>query len=975
MWKHLASKLSLAFVLVTLNVQFSYAQSESTDESPAAILQKRAPNGSVSREDAKEYWLARYLAAKELANVDVILDTLPKLAEYTDDAQGRSRLYWDTVDFFKASKNRDVEMRTHRMALNDEKLPHGDRAWHALTLTWFSPENSEIERLLGITKRQIELITPDEGVENPQDLITELAVLKGWYLTHFTGESAGALKALETADALLWNNFATEKDSGRWHGVVQKWIGNSNRYVQMLIQGNRPVQALNQAKATFEIAPSVFMGKDLANAFNSYATALSGNGQYEKALEINQKILEICRGSGAPFNDFNCNHARRIHAYILMAMNRMSEAQPSVEYIIEARNKSKIAADDIEPKEIEILRLAAGGSWLRARFATSERISANSVYRSPEHGQTKQMVSMQMLLKLRDPSYVLTKGDAASFLSYYIAPTQKGNAVLQRGIFFENAVFGEIMQRIVEGSGRLGNDDATDLAFALAEHRFSGVSASALLGGSAKLAAIDPELRDLVEREQALKASVETKRKIQSNDANDSSSSDQTPAQRIQNQRNLFADAEQQLTAEEAKLQALHLQITQRFPIYEELSNPKIPTAKKLASQLKPNEAYVALYSGTQAGAAMVVDASGKITLRKVQQNAAELRDVVGQMRAPFDAVRVPTTSGNWAGFNPQAAHALYQKWLEPLAAELKDVQTIHIATDGFLANVPWEATLMEPATSLSNAHWTGDKWSMVRTPGAASVVLNRLVASRIASKSFIAFADPRFSKTLVSKGLVSANTVRSTFTRALDDSFEYSQINALPETLEEAHAAARALGADPITDVVSGAAATRSRVLSEPLMDRQLIEFATHGVLPGQIPGLTKPALAMAYEGEGTKDSLLTVDDIVGLKLNADWILLSACNTGLTEVGSTESLSAMSRAFFAAGAKSVLATQWAVESASAKQLVVSTLTHYSGTGSGLGKAQALSLAQRDMASGKYGALFRHPYFWSAYFLTGEPSR
>jgi CHAT domain-containing protein len=94
-----------------------------------------------------------------------------------------------------------------------------------------------------------------------------------------------------------------------------------------------------------------------------------------------------------------------------------------------------------------------------------------------------------------------------------------------------------------------------------------------------------------------------------------------------------------------------------------------------------------------------------------------------------------------------------------------------------------------------------------------------------------------------------------------------------------------------------------------------------------------------------------------------------------LTESGGGESISGMARAFFAAGAKSVLATQWAVESESAKQLVVNSLAAYGNVDGSIGKAQALALAQRDMASGKNGALYQHPFFWAAYFVMGEPHR
>jgi CHAT domain-containing protein len=81
-----------------------------------------------------------------------------------------------------------------------------------------------------------------------------------------------------------------------------------------------------------------------------------------------------------------------------------------------------------------------------------------------------------------------------------------------------------------------------------------------------------------------------------------------------------------------------------------------------------------------------------------------------------------------------------------------------------------------------------------------------------------------------------------------------------------------------------------------------------------------------------------------------------------------------MARAFFASGAKVLLATLWAVESMSAKQLVVDALTAY-GKDAATPRAMALATSQRSMVSGAHGELYRHPYFWAAYSTFGDPNR
>jgi len=109
-------------------------------------------------------------------------------------------------------------------------------------------------------------------------------------------------------------------------------------------------------------------------------------------------------------------------------------------------------------------------------------------------------------------------------------------------------------------------------------------------------------------------------------------------------------------------------------------------------------------------------------------------------------------------------------------------------------------------------------------------------------------------------------------------------------------------------------------------------------------------------------------------LRLNADWVVLSACNTGFASGNAGDTMSALSRGFFAAGARSLLATQWAVESESAKELTVGLFKGYAAEPT-ITKAAAMARVQRDMLAGQYGSLYRHPYFWGPYFVAGDAAR
>lgn len=200
----------------------------------------------------------------------------------------------------------------------------------------------------------------------------------------------------------------------------------------------------------------------------------------------------------------------------------------------------------------------------------------------------------------------------------------------------------------------------------------------------------------------------------------------------------------------------------------------------------------------------------------------------------------------------------------------------------------------------------------------------------------------------------------------------------ALPETRAEVQAIAAMLKADPGRDARFGKDASRDSVLrmsqSGELAQRRVLVFATHGLVPGELPNLSQPALAMAGVAGGDADPLaplLTLQDVLGLKLQADWVVLSACNTAAADGRAEEALSGLARGFFYAGSRSLLVTHWAVESDSASLLTTGTFAHQMAHPQAP-RAQSLRAAMLQvMALPQYA----HPAFWAPYVLVGEGRR
>src|SRR6185436_6337569 len=144
-------------------------------------------------------------------------------------------------------------------------------------------------------------------------------------------------------------------------------------------------------------------------------------------------------------------------------------------------------------------------------------------------------------------------------------------------------------------------------------------------------------------------------------------------------------------------------------------------------------------------------------------------------------------------------------------------------------------------------------------------------------------------------------------------DGRQLGRLPPLPDTAAEILAIATATKADPARDVFLGPRANETAVKTADLATYRILAFATHSLLPGELTGLTQPALALsAPEIAGVEgDGLLTTDEILGLSLDADWIVLSACNTAGAAGAGAEAISGLGRAFFYAGARSLLVSNW----------------------------------------------------------------
>lgn len=213
--------------------------------------------------------------------------------------------------------------------------------------------------------------------------------------------------------------------------------------------------------------------------------------------------------------------------------------------------------------------------------------------------------------------------------------------------------------------------------------------------------------------------------------------------------------------------------------------------------------------------------------------------------------------------------------------------------------------------------------------------------------------------------------------TKELASVDEIRSQSPLPETADELCAVAAALGA-PREDVFLGARATETQIKTlsaeGALAQYRVVHFATHGTLAGQVSGSRQPGLLLTPpEKAGTRDDgYLSAPEIAALRLAADWVILSACNSAGGGADSDEELSGLAQAFFYAGSRAVVVSHWAVDSNATVKLVTHALAAMAADESA-GGAESLRRAMLALIDG--GTPHEaEPAYWAPFVVVGEGS-
>jgi CHAT domain-containing protein len=418
-----------------------------------------------------------------------------------------------------------------------------------------------------------------------------------------------------------------------------------------------------------------------------------------------------------------------------------------------------------------------------------------------------------------------------------------------------------------------------------------------------------------------------------------------------------IADAQAELADADAALQAA-------APNYGQLVQQVVPAADVLKA-LGPDEALAAI-TLTQRGGWSFLLRNGQIDAASIKGDAASITRLVKRVRASIES---PTEV--LPKFDTQAAQTLYDATLGPVAARLSGAKSLVVAPSGALLSLPFALLLTGPGdpNNLAAAPWLIRQMTIAHVPSPANFVALRNAGTSRATHPWFGFGG--FHPVTLAQAEASFPGAA-----CADSAKLFASLPTLPFAQRELDAARGLLGASP-SDELLNAAFTADAVRHLTLKDYRILHFATHALLPAELrcqnePAIVTSAPAGARDASGT---LLTASDVVGLDLDTNTVILSACNTG-GPGNSTggESLSGLARAFFFAGARSMLVTHWSINDQTSAFLVADTLRRLvSGENGGIGGAlQAAQLGIIGRAGKDLPAYLAHPFYWAAFALIGE---
>ena len=428
------------------------------------------------------------------------------------------------------------------------------------------------------------------------------------------------------------------------------------------------------------------------------------------------------------------------------------------------------------------------------------------------------------------------------------------------------------------------------------------------------------------------------------------------------------------LAALEGEIAATDAALAAQFPEYAALVTPEALSVAEVQARLTPGEALVMIVPAPAETFVFAVTPDAA-RWHRADLGAAALDEAVRHLRAALDptgparaAVALDAPEPQGQSFDRGAAFALHGALLAPLADMLG--ARVLVVADGAMASLPLAVLVATPPqgddadpVALAATDWMARHHAFATLPSVQALAGLRDRGAPEVRPGFLGFGAPDFAGGSVAD-------VATLYDGARGRAEAVRALPPLPGTRRELLGLARQMGAGEGA-LRLGAEATEAAVKAADFAGAGVVAFATHGLIAGDIRGLAEPALAFTPPDapDDADDGLLTASEAGQLRLAADWVILSACNTAAPDgTPGAEGLSGLAAAFLYAGARGLLVSHWPVGDAAAERLTQGAVARLAADPA-LGQAGALAAAMEDLRA---DPAFAHPSAWAPFVVVGD---
>lgn len=871
-------------------------------------------------------------------------------------------------------------------------------------------------RALPLMQRALELREKGFGREHPEVAIG-LVNLAGLYRLQGQYERAGPM--YQRALTLV------ERSLGAEHPYVASVV-NQMAILEYALGRFDRVETLFKRAIAIQEKVLGLDHPDLAVTLNNLAAVYTTQGQYEKAAALRTRslaILEKAFGTDHPKVAEDLHHI----AYQYSLQKQYAEAEQYYRRALEIRERLLgpthpevgVALYDLATTYGKLERYdEAVQLFQRAlriaeqNFGPEHENVATSLYREAElhkaHGAYAQAEPLYQralaiaeklvspdhpgialglnglaelyLLQGRDAEGLALARRASAIARKRIVAGGEGGAL--RETYTHRSGFQTHLQLLARNPDHQPAAEIADEALQIAQLAQASGTAAAIGKMAARFAVGNDALAGLVKRKQD---AIDRRAR---DEALLVQASTKAPAERV---AEIEVGWREDIVRMDAEIARANAELSERYPEYQELTRNEPIEAARIQALLRPGEAML-VYELGDSGYLWVIRPDSA-TFLPLDAAVGGLSGEVAGLRAQMEF----DETGSSRPLDVGLLHTLYRSLFAPALPHLAGVRHLLVVPAGPLQSLPFGVLVASPPQAVRQAadyrgiDWLARHYAVSVLPAVSSLqAFRQFAGSGQAARPFAGFGDPLIGESGAAPtgkrvGVDVAGLFRNLavnrdpafpMAERADAAVDIEAIRRaprLPETADELQAMARVLGAD--ADALwLREAATESRVKRLDLSNYRILAFATHGVMAGEVAGAGEPGLILTPPAQASAedDGYLAASEIARLKLDADWVVLSACNTAAADgTPGAEGLSGLGKAFFYAGARSLLVSHWPVASAATVPLSTGMLREYEAAPAA-GKAEALRKSMMTLMNTPEHPEYAHPVYWAPFVVVGE---